>query len=101
MRRTRARPALSWCPCPLRGPCWCRARIVRHWRGWCWKQPTEASKMDLWAVVPIKERSSAKERLAPILRPEARQALALAMLEDVLEALTATRGIGGLLVVTV
>jgi 2-phospho-L-lactate guanylyltransferase len=57
--------------------------------------------MDLWAVVPIKERSSAKERLAPILRPEARQALALAMLEDVLEALTATRGIGGLLVVTV
>jgi 2-phospho-L-lactate guanylyltransferase len=51
--------------------------------------------------VPVKERASAKERLAPMLRPEARLALALAMLEDVLAALTATRGIAGLLVVTV
>jgi len=57
--------------------------------------------MDLWAVVPVKERVLAKERLAPILRPETRQALALAMLEDVLAALTATPGIAGLLVVTV
>ena len=57
--------------------------------------------MDLWAVVPVKERASAKERLAPMLRPEVRQALALAMLEDVLAALTATPGIAGLLVVTV
>ena len=48
--------------------------------------------MDLWAVVPVKERASAKERLAPMLRPEMRQALALAMLEDVLAALTATPG---------
>src|SRR5215831_15894385 len=57
--------------------------------------------MSLWAVVPVKERASAKERLAPILRPEARQALALAMLEDVLAAVTAASGIAGLLVVTV
>ncbi len=57
--------------------------------------------MDLWAVVPVKERVSAKERLAPILRPQTRQALALAMLEDVLMALTATPGIAGLLVVTI
>jgi len=57
--------------------------------------------MDLWAVVPVKERVSAKERLSPVLRPETRQALALAMLEDVLAALTATPGIAGLLVVTV
>ena len=57
--------------------------------------------MDLWAVVPVKERGSAKERLAPMLRPQLRQALALAMLEDVLVALTATPGIAGLLVVTV
>jgi 2-phospho-L-lactate guanylyltransferase len=57
--------------------------------------------MDLWAVVPVKERASAKERLAPMLRLETRQALALAMLEDVLAALTATPGIAGLLVVTV
>jgi 2-phospho-L-lactate/phosphoenolpyruvate guanylyltransferase len=57
--------------------------------------------MDLWAVVPVKERASAKERLAPMLRPDIRQALALAMLEDVLAALTATPRIAGLLVVTV
>jgi 2-phospho-L-lactate guanylyltransferase len=57
--------------------------------------------MDLWAVVPVKERASAKERLAPMLRRETRQALALAMLEDVLAALTATPGVAGLLVVTV
>jgi 2-phospho-L-lactate/phosphoenolpyruvate guanylyltransferase len=57
--------------------------------------------MGLWAVVPVKERGSAKERLAPILRPEMRQALALAMFEDVLAAVTATPGIAGLVVVTV
>jgi 2-phospho-L-lactate guanylyltransferase len=57
--------------------------------------------MDLWAVVPIKERGLAKERLAPVLGPQMRQALALAMLEDVLAALTATPGIPGILVVTV
>jgi 2-phospho-L-lactate/phosphoenolpyruvate guanylyltransferase len=57
--------------------------------------------MDLWAVVPVKERDRAKERLAPLLRPELRQALALAMLEDVLAALAAARGITGVLVVTV
>ena len=57
--------------------------------------------MDLWAVVPVKEVDRAKERLAPMLRPETRRALALAMLEDVLAALTATPGIAGLTVVTV
>jgi 2-phospho-L-lactate guanylyltransferase len=57
--------------------------------------------MDLWTVVPVKEQASAKERLSPMLRPETRQALALAMLEDVLAALTATPGVAGLLVVTV
>jgi 2-phospho-L-lactate guanylyltransferase len=57
--------------------------------------------MDLWAVVPVKEQGSAKERLAPLLRPAMRQALALAMLEDVLSAVTGASGIAGLLVVTV
>jgi 2-phospho-L-lactate guanylyltransferase len=57
--------------------------------------------MALWAVVPVKERVAAKERLASILRPEARQALALAMLKDVLAAITEAPGIAGLLVVTV
>ena len=57
--------------------------------------------MDLWAVVPVKERDRAKERLAPLLPPEMRQALVLAMLEDVLTALTSAAGLAGLLVVTV
>ena len=57
--------------------------------------------MDLWAVVPVKERDRAKERLAPLLPPEMRRALALAMLEDVLAALAGAAGLAGLLVVTV
>jgi 2-phospho-L-lactate guanylyltransferase len=57
--------------------------------------------MDLWAVVPVKERNRAKERLAPLLPPETRRALALAMLEDVLAALGGAAGLAGVLVVTV
>jgi 2-phospho-L-lactate guanylyltransferase len=57
--------------------------------------------MGMWAVVPVKELDRAKERLAPVLPPERRRALMLAMLEDVLTALTATEGLGGLAVVTV
>ena len=57
--------------------------------------------MDLWAVVPVKERDRAKERLAPMLPSEMRQALALAMLEDVLAAVVAAPAIAGILVVTV
>jgi 2-phospho-L-lactate/phosphoenolpyruvate guanylyltransferase len=57
--------------------------------------------MGLWAVVPVKERDRAKERLAPLLRTELRQGLALAMLEDVLTALAATPGLTGIMVVTV
>jgi len=57
--------------------------------------------MDLWAVVPIKELERAKERLAPLLPPERRRALMLAMFEDVLAALAATPGLAGLAVVTI
>lgn len=57
--------------------------------------------MDLWVAVPVKECGLAKERLSPMLRPQTRQALALAMLEDVLAAVNATPGLAGLLVVTV
>jgi 2-phospho-L-lactate guanylyltransferase len=56
--------------------------------------------MDLWAVVPVKERDRAKERLAPLLVPGLRQALALAMLEDVLAAVAAVADLAGILVVT-
>jgi 2-phospho-L-lactate guanylyltransferase len=57
--------------------------------------------MDIWAVVPVKERDRAKERLAPLLPPRLRQWLALAMLEDVLGAIAAAPGLAGIVVVTV
>ena len=56
--------------------------------------------MGLWAVVPVKERDRAKERLAPLLASGMRQELAFAMLEDVLSALAAASGLAGLIVVT-
>jgi 2-phospho-L-lactate/phosphoenolpyruvate guanylyltransferase len=43
--------------------------------------------MTIWAAVPVKEFAGAKQRLAPLLSPEQRQALAASMLEDVLAAL--------------
>ncbi len=57
--------------------------------------------MNLWAVVPVKERDRAKERLAPLLAPDLRRALVLAMLEDVLAALASAAGLAGIVVVTV
>jgi 2-phospho-L-lactate guanylyltransferase len=42
---------------------------------------------DIWAAVPVKEFDGAKQRLAALLTPAQRQALAAAMLEDVLAAL--------------
>ncbi len=57
--------------------------------------------MSLWAVVPVKERDRAKERLAPLLPPELRQGLALVMLEDVLAALAGATRLSGHIVVTV
>jgi 2-phospho-L-lactate guanylyltransferase len=54
-----------------------------------------------WAVVPAKEAGHAKTRLAPALPPEARIAVARAMLEDVLRALASVRGLVGVVVVTV
>lgn len=56
---------------------------------------------DIWAVVPVKDTSAAKQRLAPALPPPLRQALALAMLEDVLAALAEARGLAGRLLVTI
>lgn len=54
----------------------------------------------VWAVVPVKDRSRAKQRLAPALPQAQRSALALAMLEDVLDALTDAPRLAGILVVT-
>jgi 2-phospho-L-lactate guanylyltransferase len=54
----------------------------------------------IWLVVPVKDTSAAKQRLAPALPPQLRQALALAMLEDVLAAVAELPGLAGRLLVT-
>ena len=56
---------------------------------------------DVWAVIPVKETAGAKQRLAALLSAKLRQALALAMLEDVLEAVAGVNGLGGAMLVTV
>ena len=56
---------------------------------------------EVWAVIPVKETSKAKQRLAPVLSASMRQALALAMLEDVLEAVSGVKGLGGLVLLTI
>jgi 2-phospho-L-lactate guanylyltransferase len=53
------------------------------------------------AVVPIKETSDAKRRLADVLCAARRQELALAMFEDVLATLTGLRELAGIVAVTV
>lgn len=53
----------------------------------------------LQAVVPIKPLALAKGRLAPVLAPDERRALVLAMLADVLRALRQTRQISAITVV--
>jgi 2-phospho-L-lactate guanylyltransferase len=55
----------------------------------------------IWAVVPVKETAAAKQRLAARLPAPARQELALAMVEHVLEALAQVRELAGVIVVTV
>jgi 2-phospho-L-lactate guanylyltransferase len=55
----------------------------------------------IWAVVPVKELTGAKQRLSSCLSSEERRALATIMLEDVFEALSAVRQLAGILAVTV
>jgi len=57
--------------------------------------------MSIWAVVPVKETEGAKQRLAAVLSPKQRQALALVMLEDVLAALVEAPGLAGIALVTI
>jgi 2-phospho-L-lactate guanylyltransferase len=56
---------------------------------------------EIWAVVPVKDTAAAKQRLAPALPAHLRQALALAMLEDVLAALAEAPGVARRLLVTI
>ncbi|WGD30693.1 2-phospho-L-lactate guanylyltransferase [Ancylobacter sp. WKF20] len=55
---------------------------------------------DLVAVVPVKTFALAKQRLGRTLLPAQREALARAMLCDVLEALTGAKGLSTIVVVT-
>jgi len=57
--------------------------------------------MQVWAAVPVKAFTGAKQRLAALLTPEQREVLAATMLEDVLAALAASQRLGGILVTTV
>jgi 2-phospho-L-lactate/phosphoenolpyruvate guanylyltransferase len=56
---------------------------------------------DVWAVIPIKATADAKQRLGTAVTPALRPRLALAMAEDVLAALAASRALAGIIVVTV
>jgi 2-phospho-L-lactate guanylyltransferase len=44
-------------------------------------------KANVFAIVPVKDLVTSKERLAPVLSPEERRALTASMLEDVLSSL--------------
>lgn len=54
----------------------------------------------LWAVVPVKLFARTKRRLMPLLSRHEREALACAMLSDVLSALTRARSLAGVMVIT-
>jgi 2-phospho-L-lactate guanylyltransferase len=54
----------------------------------------------LWAVVPVKLFARTKRRLMPLLSRAECEALARAMLEDVLYALTRTSSLAGVMVIT-
>lgn len=56
--------------------------------------------VDLWAVVPVKDFSGSKERLASALSPQERTKLAESMFRNVLQVLASARELAGILVVT-
>ncbi len=54
---------------------------------------------EVWAVMPVKRLWHAKQRLAPLLAPIQRQILMRAMAEDVADAIAASRGLSGIIIV--
>jgi 2-phospho-L-lactate guanylyltransferase len=58
-------------------------------------------RSSIWAVIPVKETSEAKQRLSAGVPAHLRQELALTMLEDVLAAVSQAHGLAGIAVVTV
>ena len=59
-----------------------------------------ARRLRTYAILPVKESSTAKGRLARTLGGEDRRSLALAMLSDVLDALRRTRGFQRIVIIT-
>jgi 2-phospho-L-lactate/phosphoenolpyruvate guanylyltransferase len=57
--------------------------------------------IDVWACVPVKTFTGAKQRTASMLTREQREVLAATMLEDVLDALSGATRLAGILVNTV
>jgi 2-phospho-L-lactate guanylyltransferase len=58
------------------------------------------SQPEIWAVIPVKGGALAKQRLADALSPRLRKDLALAMFQDVLDAVAAVPELHGIGVVT-
>ena len=56
---------------------------------------------DIWAVLPVKDTTTAKQRLSAMLSAEQRTEFARAMLEDVVDALAASSTLVGIVLVTV
>jgi len=54
----------------------------------------------IWALLPFKGAEGAKRRLAPVLTASEREGLVLAMVRDVLEALTSSASLAGVLLVS-
>jgi 2-phospho-L-lactate guanylyltransferase len=58
------------------------------------------SHPEIWAVIPVKDVALAKQRLTDALSPRLRRDLALAMFQDVLNAVVAVPELHGIAVVT-
>jgi len=54
----------------------------------------------LWALVPLKQLSRSKQRLGPVLAPEERKGLVLAMVRDVLAVVRQHAAVDGVLLVS-
>ena len=62
---------------------------------------TVVAPVDVWACVPVKAFTGAKQRTASVLTPVQREILAATMLEDVLAALAGATRLAGIMVNTV
>jgi len=63
-------------------------------------RPDTEGQQNIWAIVPVKRLSLAKQRLAPVLSRRERAELVRSMLHDVLTTLRATPQLAGIIVVS-